>query len=71
MTFDEWTGIVEDKELLEGWRKCWDAATAEEREACAGVCEKIEYDYYRDNKCALAIRARSNVHSDSSPKTSR
>lgn len=28
----------------------------DERERCAKMCDTIEYDYYRDNKCAEAIR---------------
>ena len=28
-----------------------------EIEMCAKICDSIEYDYYRDNKCSSAIRA--------------
>lgn len=45
----------------ESARLAWNAATLEEREACAKLCDGIEYDYYRDNKCATAIRLRYNV----------
>ena len=41
----------------------WQAAALAEREACANVCEKFEDDmgYGKAQKCADAIRMRSNA----------
>lgn len=58
MTFDEWWKQMkpaECDELKEWFIECWNAAVKQEREACAKVCDSIEYDHYRDNKCAERI----------------
>ena len=43
--------------------KLFDLVAAHEREACAKVCEQDEFQIYETaERCAAAIRSRSNEH---------
>jgi hypothetical protein len=55
-------------EELDVFLRAWQRAIQAEREACAKVCEDIDFDDWRDRgwdqgtfDCAAAIRARGNT----------
>jgi len=57
--------LVEAGHNEDAWRAQLSKAVAEEREACAKMCEQIDLEYEGDDVqatwCAAAIRARSNT----------
>jgi hypothetical protein len=62
MTYDEWRESYCSEPLFNEAmaRAAWEAATAQEREACAQVCDEFESDADPDAGLVLAavIRAR-------------
>jgi hypothetical protein len=64
MDFDEWfaDAIWGNEDFKESLRRAWEAATDEEREACAKVCEEDAFvdQWYGLAEAAKRIRERSN-----------
>lgn len=61
---DSWGGVGK---MMNAWLR---ANVLAEREACAGVCENFEDDmgYGKEQKCADAIRMRSNASLSGRPR---
>ena len=59
--FEDWWRLLkpaECDEVEEHFRECWQAATLDERERCAKVCETFGAEPWAVSKeCADAIRA--------------